>query len=328
MALTGMVVVQPQNNTDLNDPEIVAANPETQEAGAVGVGEAHAPLLNDDGINVPTGETTDGPPPIAGDQKDDNDPQYIDEIFYPNPDGFFPDEEMVTPNYFADEHLKDRKLQTRILQATVPAGALGGGIAYDPVMLFPPDSNRAELIVRAMSDTAGIRPGTPLDTNAQAAVGAAGSATLAAAAGSRTYITGFELTQGGDGTGAVYDTFSITGLGTTLNYRILTNPGSAASQIMNVMFPQPIPASGLNTAIVGALAGAANRSSVYITLHGFQSGGGGGSWRFASDKQSCYTAAAMTLADFLYLQNHTGPVWVWSNDVQNVLSINGWSISK
>lgn len=205
VALTGLTVVQSQNNTELAPSDVTPASPEDSEAGAIGVGPEHAPQLNH-GIEIPDGADVTPAPTIAGDAADD-DGQYIDEILYPNPDGFSPIEEMVAPNLYGDESLETRKAQTRVFQATVPVGT-NGGTLYDPVMLFPADPDRVELVLRAISENAST-------------------------------------------------------------------------------------------------------------------------WRFASDKQSCYTAAAFSTADPpLVLRNHTGPVWVYSADGSNGFVVNGWAVSK
>ena len=169
------------------------------------MGPEDAPDLNS-GIEIPDGIGVEPAPTIAGDTADD-DAEYIDWILLPNPDGFTPFEEMVAPNLYGDESLKDRKPQTKLFQATVPVGTYSG-VIYDPVMLFPADSDRTELVLRAVSSVAST-------------------------------------------------------------------------------------------------------------------------WRFGSDKQSCYTAASLPTTDpALVLQCHTGPVWVYSPDAVNGFVVNGWAVTK
>jgi hypothetical protein len=115
-----------------------------------------------------------------------------------------------------------------------------------------------------------LRPGTPLDVNATGAAGAATTATLPAAAGRTTWLTGFELTW--DGTGAVAatsDVLTVTAGATVLTYRFQTAVG-VAGYLPPVEFPQPIPASAPNTAITLAVPATANRAGVSIVAHGFQ----------------------------------------------------------
>ena len=211
--ISGITVVTDEQNVPLPASVVSPADPANQEEGAIGVGEAHAPLLNTegltDGIEVPQDPPTDGAPVLAGDEdRNDNDPAYIDEILWPDPDTFQPTAEMVSESLFGDEKLKNQKPQTKVLQASVPAGAFSTGISFDPVMLFPADSDRVELVIKAISTVA-----------------------------------------------------------TT--------------------------------------------------------------WRFGSDKQSCYTAAQIPTTDpALVLRNHTGPVWVYSADTTNAFVVNGWTVTK
>lgn len=213
--ISGIAVVQNQENTPLPAASVTPTDPANNEEGSPGVGEAVAPELNTqgltEGITVPDGGLTpDGAPVISGDQEaGGNDSHYIDEILWPNPDTFQPTAEMVAENLFGYEKLEDLKPQTVIQQTSVPAGAFAvGSSAFDPVMLFPSDSDRVELVIKAVSTVAS-------------------------------------------------------------------------------------------------------------------------SWRFGSDKQSCYTAAQIPTTDpALVLRNHTGPVWVYSPDTTNAFVINGWAVTK
>lgn len=79
---------------------------------------------------------------------------------------------------------------------------------------------------------------------------AANNQTLAAAAGMRTYISGFVITGGG-ATAASVVSVTITGLANTLNFDIPVPAGAAAGiQPLWVEFDPPLPASAENTAIV------------------------------------------------------------------------------
>ena len=76
---------------------------------------------------------------------------------------------------------------------------------------------------------------------------------LPAVAGKTNYVTGFDI-SGGGATGASVITAVLSGPTNSLNYIInviagATGPGDAQETIMQVRFPQPIPASAVNTAI-------------------------------------------------------------------------------
>lgn len=103
----------------------------------------------------------------------------------------------------------------------------------------------------------------PTATTASAAVAAnnSNSATLAAVAGQTNYITGFSVTTQG-GASAAAGAVTVTGVkGGTLTFEV----GAAANNPVAFVhtFPQPLPASAVNTAIVvnvpalGATTGAA-----------------------------------------------------------------------
>jgi hypothetical protein len=84
------------------------------------------------------------------------------------------------------------------------------------------------------------------NTGAAAAI----TATLAAVAGKRTFLTAF-CVSGAGATAASVITVTITGLAVTLSYKLAV-PAGAAVGVTPLMatFPQPIPASADNTAIV------------------------------------------------------------------------------
>lgn len=101
---------------------------------------------------------------------------------------------------------------------------------------------------------------------------ASAAATLAAVAGKKTYITGFEVT----GTGAtVGQAVSVTVVGTvtgTLTYTVASATGVlVANSPLIVQFTTPIPASAANTTIVVTCPalGAGNTNST-VVAHGFQ----------------------------------------------------------
>lgn len=96
-------------------------------------------------------------------------------------------------------------------------------------------------------------------------------ATLAAAAGKTNYITGFSLNALG-ATAAANVTATITGLKNTLSYEFSFPAGATvAATPLNVTFPEPIPASSVNTAIVVTLPAAGAGNTVAIAnAYGFQ----------------------------------------------------------
>lgn len=104
------------------------------------------------------------------------------------------------------------------------------------------------------------------DSLSASATGAASAitATLAAAAGKWTYITGFEVTGAGATAPSVV-AVTVTGLlGGTRNYYISIPAGAAVGvQPLVVFFDPPLPASAVNTAIVVNVAsfGAGNTST-------------------------------------------------------------------
>ena len=97
-------------------------------------------------------------------------------------------------------------------------------------------------------------------------------ATLAAAAGKTTYITGFAITGSG-ATAGLPVSVTVTGIITgTLTYTYAATAGAAvANTPLIVNFPVPIPGNAINTAIVVSCptlgAGNTNNSAV---AYGFQ----------------------------------------------------------
>jgi hypothetical protein len=120
-------------------------------------------------------------------------------------------------------------------------------------------------------------PQTDVDASSATAA-AANNVTLPGVAGATTYITDFEITGNG-ATAAGPITITVTGiLGGTKTY-VLEIPtiASTAQVTLLVVFPRPIPASALNTAIVVNVPsfGAGNTAAA-VTAHGFQQIGGSG----------------------------------------------------
>lgn len=144
--------------------------------------------------------------------------------------------------------------------AKTPSGA--------QVQVAADSSNR--LIV---ASAGGAPSGATQITGASGSVAAASAvATLAAATGKTTYITGFTVTAGG-ATAGVNVSLAITGLlGGTLTY-VYTAPTGATvpGPVLSVQFAEPLPASAVNTAIVVTLPslGTGNLAAAVVAT-GFQ----------------------------------------------------------
>ncbi len=112
--------------------------------------------------------------------------------------------------------------------------------------------------------------GQVLEVSAQVAA-AANNQTLAAAAGLRTYITGFAITGGG-ATGASVIQVTVTGLTNTLSFNIAVPAGAAVGVTpLVVTFSTPLPASADNTAIVVNVPSfGAGNTNASATAWGFQ----------------------------------------------------------
>ena len=98
------------------------------------------------------------------------------------------------------------------------------------------------------------------------------TATLPAATGRLTYITGFEVTGAGATAGAVVTVTVTNTVGGTLTYNYTASTGAAvANQPLIVNFPEPIPANAYNTAIVVSCPslGAGNTNNA-VVAHGYQ----------------------------------------------------------
>jgi hypothetical protein len=143
----------------------------------------------------------------------------------------------------------------------------GTPAAYVSLQAFtkshPPISGPATL----QQPYAALRPGTILESANFGAAGAAITDTLPGAVGQMTWITGFDLTWDSSGTGTVNDSILVTCTNTFL-YRFATIAGQGG--YLPVTFPQPVPASALNTAITVVLGATANRAACSINTHGYR----------------------------------------------------------
>ncbi len=113
---------------------------------------------------------------------------------------------------------------------------------------------------------------TPLQASSGTTANAVASATLPAAAGKTTYITGVQLTGGG-ATAAGIQGLSITGLKNGQITYVIVVPAGAQVPLppMSVQFNPPLPASAANTAIVASLpALGAGNLAVGLSIQGFQ----------------------------------------------------------
>lgn len=116
---------------------------------------------------------------------------------------------------------------------------------------------------------------TPAGAASGNVANAIASASLAAVAGKRAYVTGFEITAGG-ATAAALVLATLAGvLGGTKSY-VFGAPAGAAVQgtPLIVSFKHPIPASAINTAITISLpALGAGNTNASVNIHGFYSEG-------------------------------------------------------
>lgn len=103
-------------------------------------------------------------------------------------------------------------------------------------------------------------------------VGAAvAAAAIPAVVGKQAYITGFEVTASGS-TAALPVDVTVTGIaGGTLTYTFSFPAGVLVGATpLIVEYPQPIPASALNTAItVSCPSGGAGNTKSTVNIHGF-----------------------------------------------------------
>lgn len=97
------------------------------------------------------------------------------------------------------------------------------------------------------------------------------TATLPAAPGALTYITGFEVTGGGATAGSIIQV-TVAGINTSMAYYIAVPAGAGVGITpLTVEFSTPIPASALNTAItVSVPSFGAGNTNAAVTAHGYQ----------------------------------------------------------
>lgn len=116
---------------------------------------------------------------------------------------------------------------------------------------------------------------TPVSAASGNVANAIAAASLAAVAGKRGYVTGFEITAGGATAAALAEATLAGILGGTATY-IFGAPAGAAVQAVPliVKFQMPIPASAINTAITISLpALGAGNTKAAVAIHGFYTEG-------------------------------------------------------
>lgn len=127
--------------------------------------------------------------------------------------------------------------------------------------------------VAAAAGLAGYPAGsTPVTSSSGNVANASAAATLAGAAGLTTYLAGFVITGGGATAASLVDV-TVTGLlgGTATHTLGVVAGATLPNAALIARFVPPIPASGLNTAIVVTVPalGAGNTKST-VMAHGFR----------------------------------------------------------
>lgn len=100
---------------------------------------------------------------------------------------------------------------------------------------------------------------------------ATASATIGPSAGKTSFLTGFEVTGAGSTAGAVVPVTITGALGGTITY-VLVVPAGVTTSItpLIVNFPNPIPSSAANVAlVVSAAAFGAGNTNAAVVAHGY-----------------------------------------------------------
>ena len=116
----------------------------------------------------------------------------------------------------------------------------------------------------------GIGGGIVVTATSGNVANASAAGTLAAVAGRTNYITGFEVTGAG-ATAGLPVTVTVTGITTPISYTYTATAGVlVANTPLLVEFPQPLPASAVNTAItVTCPALGSGNTNNTVNVHGF-----------------------------------------------------------
>ena len=113
--------------------------------------------------------------------------------------------------------------------------------------------------------------GVPVSAASGNVANAAAVATLPAAAGKTTWLTGFTVTAGGS-TAALDVVVTVTGLAVPLAFAFTFPAGATVGAApLVVTFPTPVAASAVNTAVVVTVpAGGLGNTNAAVTATGFQ----------------------------------------------------------
>lgn len=148
-------------------------------------------------------------------------------------------------------------------------GAIGGTNYTQSDPVYPWRQSRVDALGRSLVTIGGS---TSLQNSSGNVANATATATLAAAAGVTTHLSGFEITGGGATVGSLVSA-TVTGLlGGTATYTVAVSTGATVGNPpLVVEFDPPLPASAANTAIAVSVPalGAGNTNSS-VVAHGFQ----------------------------------------------------------
>lgn len=113
---------------------------------------------------------------------------------------------------------------------------------------------------------------TPITAASGNVAAGVATATLAAAGGKLTYITGFEITSDGATVGVCVNPTVVGVVTGTMTYTYCAPAGALlAATPLIVEFPQPIPSSAVNTAVAVSLPSLGTGSTnATVTAHGYQ----------------------------------------------------------
>lgn len=113
---------------------------------------------------------------------------------------------------------------------------------------------------------------TPITASSGNVANASAIATLAAAAGKNTYITGFQITSDGATTALCVNPTVVGAIGGTMTYTYCAPAGVLLSATpLIVPFPQPVISSAVNTAIVVTLPALGTGSTnATVVAQGYQ----------------------------------------------------------
>lgn len=136
------------------------------------------------------------------------------------------------------------------------------------------DGSWAPVSTQAVTSGAGGYPpgAVPVTSSSGNVAAASAIATLAAAVGKTTYITGFVITSAGATGAAVVNPTLVGVIGGTMTFVYTTIAGvTLANATLIVSFDVPVPASAVNTAIVLTLPslGAGNTNAA-VVARGYQ----------------------------------------------------------